>query len=373
MALTFGPQARQQLDTMKRSFPEPLSPSADFRDERFEESNTANTLGEPFAVTGRSTFGKAELEVQFVPYANERAPQILVQDQIIPIHVSALRKGFMHCLALEGAEGQRLDIVEHVCSLIGMMRLQVDVVVKVLDQGPLPSRMIRKVLGVPVSWPSFRECNGEILDEIASHEMVSIPGTERPQMTVLEPIAMAFENGSVIGLEPGDKKLLRNGINYPHIEGVGKQLFEWHVDRQIYARLARSRPPAFNNRRYCAIKKRGSKDLPFFALNADNVVLVGQEGIENPRDRMIDSSGTNLEYFGHEVIDKMFPWVLLEMSLGMELLGAWTTYCVSHDQERQFLEAFMKQYQHLLRPVQARPQRPATNPLSPVQSVVEQQ
>ena len=369
MALQIGPAAEQYLREHKASSPEPISPAADFVDSRFSFMNgsrQAYTIQKDVTVEGKTTFGKVPLKITFTPFEEERTSHMIHNGSSIPMHISSLRKGFMHCLAFEGAGGERLDIVEHIASLIGTLRLRIDVVVEVLGEGSLGNRFARKLLGVPISWPSFPECNGGILDQIFSAGIETIPESERPMMTVSAPVTMSFPGGSMVAFEPlkegqAPQKILRNGIFYPDIEAVGRQEFHYIVAADSYAKLARSRPPAFYNRRYCAIKKRRQQELPFFALNEDNVTLVGQQGIENPRESMIDSEGRNLEYFGHEVVDKLFPWTLLEESLGIDLMGTWSVYCASHAQEREFVEAFSQAAKPLLKVVEAPLPQPSTD------------
>jgi hypothetical protein len=78
----------------------------------------------PIKVQGISTFGSHPMEITLNPYEEARRPNFLVNGSPIPLHIEAVRRGFIHSIALENDQKQRVEIIEHIASLIGVFRLR---------------------------------------------------------------------------------------------------------------------------------------------------------------------------------------------------------------------------------------------------------
>ncbi len=347
----YGEKADTFLHVREQEQRDSLQVPSAFRDQRFssheQESGSTWTLSEPVELEGTTTFLPQSLSIKLLPLEGEQQQFLKINDRHIPYSIENVRKGIAHCLKISDHKSGGLEIVEHLYSLLGALRLRVGIEVKANRQMTFRNWLIKKLTGLGISMPSFAECNGPFLDAIANAGMVKT-STVLERVSVPKTIAMHFPHGGFIALEAhksgNPHKLLRNRINYPDIPSVGSLEMQMPLDPATYAYLSTARPPAMNNWRTRWLLSQDHERIPLTNLSEENVVLVDETGIKNPKEKF-KHQDFNWEYLGHEMVDKYFPWAYLEMVLGINLAGTWTCYAVSHAQELEFMKVV---YQFLI-------------------------
>ncbi len=315
-----------------------------FQDERFShlELNSGKTwtLKEQATIVGRTTFLPEEVSISLLPLNEGEKAYLSLNGNRIPYRIENIRKGIAHCLQLSDGKSPGVEIVEHLYSLLGILRLEVGVKITADQKSSLRNWLIKKATGLGVSLPSFAECNGPFLEAIHAAG-VSERSKVLPQASIDQALVMGFPKGGYIALQPHAQgepgKILKNRIHYSDIPSIGSQEMSMVVEPSSYAYLATARPPAMNNWRTKWLLSQNHERIPLTSLSENNVVLVDESGVRNPKEKFQDQE-FNWEYFGHEMIDKLFPWAYLEMVLGVNLLGTWTCSAVSHAQELEFLK-----------------------------------
>ncbi|MDZ4217073.1 MAG: UDP-3-O-acyl-N-acetylglucosamine deacetylase [Candidatus Gracilibacteria bacterium] len=372
MQLLIGSKAHEAIERDLQDGPSAVRrPPHSLRDSRWKNvipERRFCTLKEGVALKGRGTFGKAPVQIILKPYHEDRNPIFFDGDHEIPMDIDHLRRGLMRCLALEGEKGRRLEIVEHIISLMGAFRLNVDVIVQAHGRKPLLGRLINWAAGAGNSFPSFPECNGPFIDAIHEVGIRKLKHPDRPVATVKEPVYMGFKRGS-ISFEPPrdgeeDHMILSNRVNYPQCSVIDDQLAEFVMNSEQYAFLARSRPPNIVSWREKLARLVKGHKAPYFNMNRENCVIISKKGYINKDHAFDDKDGFNWEMQGHEMVDKSAIFYLLERCLGVVLRGRWSTYRISHAEEYVFLRALWKHrdlFEHLTVPQK----QPSINPLSP--------
>jgi UDP-3-O-acyl-N-acetylglucosamine deacetylase len=340
--------------------PEIKNPPLKFQDDRFSDLSGSGfwTIKQPITYKASSTFGRQPVEVTLTPYQEVRPPHIHVTKENgnknqFTSTLENFRNGFCRCLALENETGERVDLIEHLTSLIGALRLKVDIHLKLTGTMPLSSKIIanslRPILGGKIgpNFPSPLDCNGVYLNKIAESGLTPLTLDPSPVVGVNTPLMFRTKNGHIILQPPnGDNPqlILDQQYDYPHIPTIGRHRSRMIVTPELFAGLAISRAPTFPSWIRQTILERAERwgiPLPI-GLSTESTNILRTDGSSNSQKSLDDKTGYNWEIFGHEMIDKLCLLYALEQSLNVKLVGTLITHRTRHYDELKFFIAILE-------------------------------
>jgi UDP-3-O-acyl-N-acetylglucosamine deacetylase len=333
---------QEQLPRVSRKVPR----SFQDQDLAFLDDGRSYTVSEEVCIEGMTTFLPEQIRIQLKPLREERVPEVTLNGSPIHEEIKNLRKGIAHCLAYTSESGEKLEIIEHLFSLLGALHITADINI----ESPKPKKwhyqFWKWITGVGVSLPSFREGNNSYLQKIKEAGIEARGKAVEEVNSVQQTVVLNFGDQKYVAIAPPENDQtqleLVNRVHYPRVRGYQDQEMRIDMTPSLYAGICAARPPAIDNWRTHYLRAAVVERIPLTSLSKKNVVLVNHQGIINPDGRYEDQKGFNWEPFCHEIVDKFFPIAFLEKTIGARLLGQWVCSQVSHAQELQFLQTLMK-------------------------------
>lgn len=203
---------------------------------------------------------------------------------------------------------------------------------------------ITAATGITLDWdltrggfPNFNEGLRTVLDRIKPHIVDNGPAN---LVTVKEPIAIVFSNGSYMIVEPdnGERKFI---IDHQFIHDrnvLGRQRIVLTLGSQLFAYLADARSPSYGWKTALAklalpiLRRLGTPRIPFTSIGWKNIAYADSNRILNPQTKFDDPDGLNRECIVHEAaLDK--SCVFGALPFPDRFVGKVTTNKTGHPQD----------------------------------------
>ncbi|TGL62369.1 UDP-3-O-acyl-N-acetylglucosamine deacetylase [Leptospira sarikeiensis] len=187
---------------------------------------------------------------------------------------------------------------------------------------------------VESSFPTFDYCDRVYLDG-SSNNLKKLE--KRKKISVSSPFSLVWEKGYCI-IEPsenGEDLILDHQVDYPGTT-VGRSRILTEFTPEKFSFFGDARTTAFRAKKdaenfYQIGLAGGLKDYPF---TLENVLLLDEDKIYNPREKFIDpDSGYNFEFMCHEIID-IVSWLrFVEEKYNGRFVGKMTTFLFDHHKQ----------------------------------------
>ncbi|PJZ68383.1 UDP-3-O-(3-hydroxymyristoyl)glucosamine N-acyltransferase [Leptospira perolatii] len=309
--------------------PKHLSLPESFRSDANQfDRGLSYTLQNSFTVEGKATFENKNSRIKVLPCSEPRS-QFSLNGSKFPLKAELCEKG-NHNIQLG-----KVKIIEHPLAWM------------------LAFGMYAEFELEESSFPTFDYCDKVYLDGMKDN-IKSLK--HRSKIGVLNPLGIVWEKGYCI-LEPPQSELeaenlvIDHQVNYPG-STVGRSRLVCEFSPERFSYFADARTTAFRTKMeaeqfYQIGLAGGLKDYPF---TLENVILLDEEKIYNPREKFFDqTSGIDFEFLCHEMID-ISSWLrFVEEEYNGRYVGKMTTYLFDHHKQidiAQFVcnQQYMKKF-----------------------------